>query len=150
MQYFTGGHNAVYYTTDTVNAVPDAVSYKLVPGVASFQMVSHEAEEVTGRNSETGDQFKLVGDITIPNLELVFNFSPDDLAHKALKSAMLAGTLLQFKIVSYSDAAHTEAYSQIVNARVLKYSFTGDKSSIVQINVTLGVSGKVIFDDVEA
>lgn len=144
MTYITGGNCAVFYSTDTTNKLPTSADFTLIPGLTSFPKLSSESEAVKARNSETGEQIVLNGDNTIPDFDLTLNWMAFDPIHRVLEDAQLAGTLLQFKSVLYSDAAHTSEYYEIYNARVLKVSYSGDSSSVVTCTVNLSVNGKVI------
>lgn len=116
-----------------------ATDFKDIPEVANFTTSGFESTVIDVVTYNSPYNRKLLGTMSVPNIELEVNWLPDDEIHLELEAAATSQVRGQVRISYYEDATHTAGTYVIYNVFVSSTTVSGGKDEVVKKNFTLAV-----------
>lgn len=146
---FQGGLVSVFMHEDVANTELDHESYVELPECSAFPETGIERNVIDVPNFSSQYNRKLVGRMSVPSIELSFNYMAGS-AHDKLIKAAEDGKRIQIKIAYYVDAAKTSGIQIAYNGFVSKTSLTGGEDQVVGRTFTFEVDGAPVNQSVFA
>ncbi|WP_407820396.1 hypothetical protein, partial [Escherichia coli] len=101
---FSGGLVGLFLHEEVTNTDLDSESYLEIPECAAFPETGVERSTVDVPNFGGPYNRKLVGRMSVPDIELSINYMPGNEVHEKLIKATEDGKRVQIKIAYYIDA----------------------------------------------
>ncbi|EBD1065844.1 hypothetical protein G4E98_001006 [Salmonella enterica] len=144
---FSGGLVSVFMHDDVTNKDLKSESYVELPEVSAFPETGIERNTIDVPNYSSAYNRKLVGRMSVPAIELSFNYMAGS-SHEKLIKAAEEGKRIQLKIAYYVDAAKTSGIQIAYNGFISKSSLTGGEDAVVGRNFTFEVDGAPVGQDI--
>lgn len=141
---FLANNAAIFYGTDTANALPTGATFVKVPELTTYPQIKATRNVATVESYDSTAKRKLVGRKNYEDVELVFNYIPSDIAQSAIVAAFDSGALLQFKFEVYPEDAQTTKMYKVFNGYVASAVTGGEKEGAATLTVTISIDGELV------
>ncbi|ELJ4565830.1 hypothetical protein RTF71_002908 [Escherichia coli] len=138
---FSGGLVGLFLQEDVSNKDLDAETYLEIPECAAFPETGVERSTVDVPNFGGPYNRKLVGRMSVPDIELSINYMPGNEVHEKLIKATEDGKRVQIKIAYYIDATKKSGVHIAYNGFLSKTTMTGGEDAVVGRTFTFVVDG---------
>ncbi|EHI3273295.1 hypothetical protein J9089_003256 [Salmonella enterica] len=147
---FSGGLVGLFLHDDVTNKDLKSEAYVEIPECAAFPETGIERNTIDVPNFSNAYNRKLVGRMSVPDIELSVNYMPGNEAHEKLIKAAEDGKRIQIKICYYVDATKTSGIQIAYNGFLSKTTLTGGEDAVVGRSFTFAVDGAPVKQEVFA
>lgn len=137
---FSGGMVGLFLHEDVTNTDLASESYVEIPECAAFPETGIERSTIDVPNFSSPYNRKLVGRMSVPDIEISVNYMAGSVHDKLVKAAE-EGKRIQVKIVYYIDATKQSGIQIAYNGFLAKAALTGGEDAVVGRNFTFSVDG---------
>ncbi|TXO52986.1 hypothetical protein FV243_10760 [Escherichia coli] len=138
---FSGGLVGLYLHDDIENKDLESDAYREIPECAAFPETGVERSTIDVPNFSGAYNRKLVGRMSVPDIELSINYMPGNEVHEKLIKATEDGKRVQLKIAYYVDATKKSGIQIAYNGFLSKTTMTGGEDAVVGRTFTFVVDG---------
>lgn len=138
---FSGGLVGLYLHDDIENSDLESDAYQEIPECAAFPETGVERSTIDVPNFNGPYNRKLVGRMSVPDIELSINYMPGNEVHEKLIKATEDGKRVQLKIAYYVDATKKSGVHIAYNGFLSKTTMTGGEDAVVGRTFTFVVDG---------
>nr|HEK5348805.1 hypothetical protein [Escherichia coli]HEK5408670.1 hypothetical protein [Escherichia coli]HEK5602089.1 hypothetical protein [Escherichia coli]HEK7404924.1 hypothetical protein [Escherichia coli]HEK7499900.1 hypothetical protein [Escherichia coli] len=138
---FSGGLVGLYLHDDIENSDLESDAYQEIPECAAFPETGVERSTIDVPNFNGPYNRKLVGRMSVPDIELSINYMPSNEVHEKLIKATEDGKRVQLKIAYYIDATKKSGVHIAYNGFLSKTTMTGGEDAVVGRTFTFVVDG---------
>ncbi|HFF8996828.1 hypothetical protein HHJ34_15905 [Escherichia coli] len=138
---FSGGLVGLYLHDDIENSDLESDAYQEIPECAAFPETGVERSTIDVPNFNGPYNRKLVGRMSVPDIELSINYMPGNEVHEKLIKATEDGKRVQLKIAYYIDATKKSGVHIAYNGFLSKTTMTGGEDAVVGRTFTFVVDG---------
>lgn len=138
---FSGGLVGLYLHDDIENKDLESDAYQEIPECAAFPETGVERSTIDVPNFSGAYNRKLVGRMSVPDIELSINYMPGNAVHEKLIKATEDGKRVQLKIAYYVDATKKSGIQIAYNGFLSKTTMTGGEDAVVGRTFTFVVDG---------
>ncbi|EDA8844931.1 hypothetical protein A4M37_19290 [Salmonella enterica subsp. enterica serovar Typhimurium] len=147
---FSGGLVGLFLHEDVANKDLKSESYIEIPECAAFPETGIERGTIDVPNFSNAYNRKLVGRMSVPDIDLSVNYMPGNEAHEKLIKAAEDGKRIQIKVVYYVDATKTSGIQIAYNGFLSKATLTGGEDAVVGRSFTFAVDGAPVKQEIFA
>lgn len=138
---FSGGLVGLFLHEDIENKDLESDAYLEIPECAAFPETGVERSTIDVPNFSGPYNRKLVGRMSVPDIELTINYMPGNEVHEKLIKATEDGKRVQLKIAYYVDATKKSGIQIAYNGFLSKTTMTGGEDAVVGRTFTFVVDG---------
>ncbi|EHD3012251.1 hypothetical protein Q9K85_002798 [Escherichia coli] len=138
---FSGGLVGLFLHDDIENKDLESDAYQEIPECAAFPETGVERSTIDVPNFSGAYNRKLVGRMSVPDIELSINYMPGNEVHEKLIKATEDGKRVQLKISYYVDATKKSGIQIAYNGFLSKTTMTGGEDAVVGRTFTFVVDG---------
>ncbi|EJC7926144.1 TPA: hypothetical protein RM300_004040 [Escherichia coli] len=138
---FSGGLVGLFLHDDIENKDLESDAYLEIPECAAFPETGVERSTIDVPNFSGAYNRKLVGRMSVPDIELSINYMPGNEVHEKLIKATEDGKRVQLKISYYVDATKKSGIQIAYNGFLSKTTMTGGEDAVVGRTFTFVVDG---------
>lgn len=134
---FSGANLKVEFSTTYGSTV--STDFKVIPEIASFVTSGVESTVIDVKSFNSVYNRKLLGTMSVPDIDLEVNWIPNEVTHMAMEKAADDQSRCQVRITYYEDATHTAGFFVVYNVFVSSTTVSGDKDEVVKKTFKLAV-----------
>lgn len=144
---FSGGLVGLFLHEEITNKDLNSEAYVEIPECSAFPETGIERNTIDVPNFSNAYNRKLVGRMSVPDIELSVNYMAGSVHDKLVKAAE-EGKRIQIKVVYYIDATKTAGIQIAYNGFLAKTSLTGGEDAVVGRSFTFSVDGAPVGQEV--
>ncbi|EAB0069287.1 hypothetical protein VQ207_000308 [Salmonella enterica] len=144
---FSGGLVGLFLHEDVTNKDLNSESYVEIPECAAFPETGIERNTIDVPNFSNAYNRKLVGRMSVPDIEISVNYMAGSVHDKLVKAAE-DGKRIQLKVVYYIDSTKKSGIQIAYNGFLAKSTLTGGEDAVVGRSFTFSVDGAPVGQDV--